>query len=66
MPLANSEESTNLVFANCNKGDLVFPLTTRILLNHSQMTRKWNNWPKMEGYSTELVENIKVMCNEIL
>ena len=53
--IANSKESMNLVFANQNEEDAIYPLAQQQDNNLTKQADK-------EGYSTQLVENIKVLC----
>eukprot|EP00804_Cyclotella_cryptica_P018332 CCRYP_017979-RA/>CCRYP_017979-RA protein AED:0.46 eAED:0.86 QI:0/0/0/1/0/0/2/0/146 len=48
----------NLVFANRNEEDSIYPLTTREIAEAQQQDASLLN----KGYSTHLVENIKVLC----
>ncbi len=50
----------NLVFANRNKEDSIYPLTTREIAEAQQQ----DNSLKKQGYSTQLVENTKVLCKD--
>eukprot|EP00804_Cyclotella_cryptica_P016680 CCRYP_001999-RA/>CCRYP_001999-RA protein AED:0.06 eAED:0.06 QI:1397/-1/1/1/-1/1/1/255/979 len=58
--LAFTQESMNQVFANQNKEDSIYPLTTREIAEAQQEDESLLN----KGYSTQLVENIKVLCKE--
>eukprot|EP00804_Cyclotella_cryptica_P025293 CCRYP_010376-RA/>CCRYP_010376-RA protein AED:0.46 eAED:0.46 QI:0/-1/0/1/-1/1/1/0/108 len=50
----------NQVFANRNEEDSIYPLTTREIAEAQQEDESLLN----KGYSTQLVENIKVLCKE--
>ena len=63
-PIANSKESMNLVFANQNKEDAIYPLTTREIAEAQQQDKNLKTQAEKEGYSTQLVKNIKVLCNK--
>eukprot|EP00804_Cyclotella_cryptica_P005789 CCRYP_000098-RA/>CCRYP_000098-RA protein AED:0.35 eAED:0.59 QI:0/0/0/1/1/1/2/0/492 len=58
--LATTEESMNQVFVNRNEEDPIYPLTTREIaeaqLGDDSLLDK--------SYSTQLVENIKVLCKD--
>eukprot|EP00804_Cyclotella_cryptica_P007866 CCRYP_001440-RA/>CCRYP_001440-RA protein AED:0.45 eAED:0.45 QI:0/-1/0/1/-1/1/1/0/157 len=58
--LASTQESMNQVFANRNEEDSIYPLTTREIAEAQQEDESLLN----KGYSTQLVENIKVLCKE--
>eukprot|EP00804_Cyclotella_cryptica_P004887 CCRYP_004939-RA/>CCRYP_004939-RA protein AED:0.40 eAED:0.34 QI:0/0/0/1/1/1/2/0/530 len=58
--LASTKESMNQVFANRNEEDSIYPLTTREIAEAQQEDESLLN----KGYSTQLVENIKVLCKE--
>ena len=62
--LANSKESMNLVFANQNKEDAIYPLTTREIAEAQQQDNNLKTQAEKEGYSTKLVKNIKVLCKQ--
>eukprot|EP00804_Cyclotella_cryptica_P028842 CCRYP_008426-RA/>CCRYP_008426-RA protein AED:0.48 eAED:0.48 QI:0/-1/0/1/-1/1/1/0/64 len=50
----------NQVFANRNEEDSIYPLTTREIAEAQQEDESLLN----KGYSTQLVENIKVLCKD--
>eukprot|EP00804_Cyclotella_cryptica_P013314 CCRYP_019814-RB/>CCRYP_019814-RB protein AED:0.47 eAED:0.47 QI:3/-1/0/1/-1/0/1/0/112 len=50
----------NQVFANQNEEDSIYPLTTREIAEAQQEDESLLN----KGYSTHLVENIKVLCKD--
>ena len=56
---ANYTESMNLVFANCCKENSIYPLTTRDIAQSKDAQLVF--WNTQDGYSTKLVENIKVL-----
>eukprot|EP00804_Cyclotella_cryptica_P015316 CCRYP_005412-RA/>CCRYP_005412-RA protein AED:0.35 eAED:0.35 QI:0/0/0/1/0/0/3/0/568 len=58
--LATTEESMNQMFANRNEEDSIYPLTTREIAEAQQDDTSLLN----KGYSTHLVENIKVLCKD--
>ena len=60
--LANGKESMNLVFANQNEEDAIYPLTTREIAEAQQQDNSLTKQAEKEGYSTQLVENIEVLC----
>eukprot|EP00804_Cyclotella_cryptica_P029199 CCRYP_005341-RE/>CCRYP_005341-RE protein AED:0.39 eAED:0.39 QI:0/0/0/1/0/0/3/0/609 len=58
--LASTQESMNQVVANRNEEDSIYPLTTREIAEAQQQDDSLLN----KGYSTQLVENIKVLCKD--
>ena len=62
--IANSKESMNLVFANQNEEDAIYPLTAREIAEQQQQDNNLKTQAEKEGYSTQLVKNIKVLCNK--
>ena len=52
----------NLVFANQNEEDAIYPLTTREIAEAHQQDNNLTSHAKKEGYSTQLVKNIEVLC----
>eukprot|EP00804_Cyclotella_cryptica_P011364 CCRYP_016036-RA/>CCRYP_016036-RA protein AED:0.17 eAED:0.17 QI:0/-1/0/1/-1/1/1/0/275 len=58
--LATTKESMNKVFANGNEEDSIYPLTTREIVEAQQEDDSLLD----KGYSTQLVENIKVLCKD--
>eukprot|EP00804_Cyclotella_cryptica_P007855 CCRYP_001438-RA/>CCRYP_001438-RA protein AED:0.10 eAED:0.10 QI:2589/-1/1/1/-1/1/1/166/750 len=58
--LATTQESMNQVFANRNEEDSIYPLTTREIAEAQQEDKSLLN----KGYSTHLIENIKVLCKD--
>ncbi len=61
--VANSKESMNLVFANQSKEDTIYPLTTREIVE-AQQDNNLKTQAEKEGYSTQLVKNIEVLCKQ--
>ena len=61
---ANSKESMNLVFANRNEEDAIYPLTTREIAEAQQQENDLKTQAEKEGYSTHLVENIEVLYKQ--
>ena len=59
---ANNKESMNLVFANQNEEDAIYPLTTREIAEAQQQDKNLTKQAEKVGYSTQLVKNIKVLC----
>eukprot|EP00804_Cyclotella_cryptica_P009742 CCRYP_011258-RA/>CCRYP_011258-RA protein AED:0.38 eAED:0.39 QI:0/0/0/1/0/0/2/0/384 len=57
---ATTQESLNQVFVNRNKEDSIYPLTTREIAEAQQEDKSILN----KGYSTHLVENIRVLCKD--
>ena len=54
----------NLVFANQNEVDSIHPLTTRVIVKAQQNDKDLINKAEKEGYSTQLVKNINVLCKD--
>ena len=52
----------NLVFANQNEEDAIYPLTTQEIAEAQQQDNNLKTHSEKEGHSTQLVENIKVLC----
>ncbi len=61
--IANSKESMNLVFANQSK-EAIYPLTTREIAEAQQQDNNLTKQAEKEGYSTQLVKNIEVLCKD--
>ena len=57
---ADAKESMNLVFANRSEEDSIYPLTTREIAEAQQQDTSL----LQHCYSTQLVENSKVLCKE--
>ena len=60
--MANSKESMNLAFANQNKEEAIYPHTTQEIAEAQQQDNNLTKQAEKEGYSTQLVENIEVLC----
>jgi hypothetical protein len=60
--LAQHEESMNFVFANRSEDDSIYPLTTREIAESQSKDEQLLNLASQDGYSTQLVENIHVLC----
>ena len=52
----------NLVFANQNKENSIYPLTTREIAEAQLCNPNLLTQAEQEGYSTQLVEGISVLC----
>jgi hypothetical protein len=52
----------NLVFANRNKEDSIYPLTTREMAEAQKFDLNLLTQAEKEGYSTQLVEDVSVLC----
>ena len=61
---ANYTESMNLVFAKCSKENFIYPLTTRDIAELQSKDAQLVALTTQDGYSTKLVENIKVLCKD--
>ena len=61
---ANYTESMNFVFANHSKENSIYPLTTREIVESQSIDAQLVMSSTHDGYSTKLVENIKVLCKD--
>ena len=61
---ANMQESMNLVFANRDDEDAIYPLTTREIANAQQHDADLNAIADKHGYTKQLVENTEVLCKD--
>jgi hypothetical protein len=61
---ANYSETMNFVFANRSEDDSVYPLTTREIADSQANDAQLVKLTTEEGYTTQLVENIKVLCKD--
>ena len=61
---ANYTESMNLVFANRSEENSIYPLTTREIAESQSKDAQLVALTTQDGYSTKLVENIKVLCKD--
>ncbi len=61
---ANYTESMNLLFANCSKENSIYPLKTREIVESQSKDTQLVALTTQDGYSTKLVENIKVLCKD--
>ncbi len=52
------------MFVNQNVEDSIYPLTTREIAEEQQEDKNLKINAKKEGYSTQLVKNIKVLCTD--
>ncbi len=52
----------NLVFAYQSEEEAIYPLTTREIVEAHQQDNGLKTQAEKKGYSTQLVENIKVLC----
>ncbi len=59
---ANMQESMNLVFANRNDEDAIYPLTTREIADAQKHDPELNAVTDKHGYTTQLVENTEILC----
>jgi hypothetical protein len=63
-PSAYTQESMNLVFANQEVEDAIYPLTTREIAEAQNHDPTLNTMADKYGYTTQLVENINVLCKD--
>ncbi len=61
---ANYTDSMNLVFVNHSKENSIYPLTTREIAESQSKDAQLVSLTTQDGYSTKLVENIKVLCKD--
>ena len=61
---ANMQESMNLVFANQDDEDAIYPLTTREIADAQQHDADLNTIADKHGYTKQLVENSEVLCKD--
>jgi hypothetical protein len=54
----------NLVFANQDDEDAIYPLATREIAEAQKYDIELNSMIDKYGYTTQLVENTKVLCND--
>ena len=59
---ANMQESMNLVFANHDNEDAIYPLTTREIADAQQDDADLNAIADKHGYTKQLVETIEILC----
>ncbi len=62
--LADYTESMNFVFANRSKENSIYPLTTREIAELQSKEAQLVTLTKQDGYSTKLVDDIKVLCKD--
>ena len=62
--MADYNESMNFVFANHSKENSVYPLMTKEIAESQSKDRQLEQFAIQEGYSTQLVENIKILCKD--
>jgi citrate synthase len=60
----NHQEQINLVFANCNKEDVIYLLTVREITQAQKNDVSLNKLNKHSRYSSQLVEDIEVLCKD--
>ena len=61
---ANYSEAMNFVFANCSEDNSIYPLTTSEIAESQSNDAQLMKLTTEEGYTTQLVENIKVLCKD--
>ena len=61
---ADYTDSMNFVFANHSKENSICPLTTREITELQSKDAQLVALTTQDGYSTKLVENIKVLCRD--
>ena len=62
--IANRKESMNLVFANWNEEDSIYPLTISEIAEAQQQDNNLTTKAEKEGYSIKLVKNMNGCCKE--
>ncbi len=61
-PSAYTEGIMNLVFANQDDEDAIYPLTTREIAEAQNHDMEVNTMTDKHGYTTQLVESTKILC----
>jgi hypothetical protein len=61
-PSAYTQESMNLVFANQEDEEAIYPLTTSEIAEAQKHDIELNTMTDKDAYTTQLVENTKVLC----
>ncbi len=61
-PSAFTQESMNRVFANQDDEEAIYPLTTREIAEAQKHDIELNTNTDKNGYTTQLVDNTKVLC----
>ena len=61
-PSAYMQKSMNLVFANQDDEETIYPLTTKEIAEAQKHNFELNTRTDKYGYATQLVENTKVLC----
>ena len=59
---ANYSDSMNFVFANRSEENSIYPLTTREIAESQSNDAQLATLTSEDGYTTQLVENILVLC----
>ncbi len=54
----------NLVFANQDDDDAIYPLTTREIPEAQKHDIEHNTMTDRYGYTTQFIKNIKVLCKD--
>ena len=60
----DSEESMNLVFADCNKENAVYPLMLYEIAESQSADITMGQLKNQPGYSVQLIENTLILCKE--
>ena len=60
----NQQHQMNMVFANCSKEDVIYPLTVKEIPFAQERYLVLKKLTKMEKYSTHLVEDTEVLCKD--
>ena len=60
----NQQHQLNMVFANCSKEDVIYPLTVKEIALSQERDLVLKKLTKMENYSTHLVEDTEVLCKD--
>ena len=61
---ATYSETMNFVFANRSEDNSIYPLMTRAIAESQANDTQLAKPTTEEGYTTQLVENIKVQCKD--
>ena len=60
----NQQHQINIVFANCSKEDVIYPLTVKEIALAQERDLVLKKLTKMEKYSTHLVEDTEFLCKD--
>ena len=61
---SNIQTSMNLVFANSNKDEVIYPLAVKVIAHAQQDNPSLQALAAKDKYTMKLVENTKVLCKD--